>query len=51
MFKAVGHRVLALRRIEFGGLGLGTLKPGQVRALLPAEIAALRKAAGIARED
>lgn len=51
MFKAVGRRVLALRRIEFGGLGLGTLKPGQVRALLAPEVAALRKAAGLSRED
>jgi 23S rRNA pseudouridine2605 synthase len=49
MFKAVGCRVLALRRIEFGGLPLGTLKPGQVRALLPAEVAALRDAAGLIR--
>jgi 23S rRNA pseudouridine2605 synthase len=51
MIKAVGGRVVALRRTELGGLGIGTLKPGQVRALLPAEVAALRKAAGMSRED
>lgn len=51
MIKAVGGRVVALRRIALGGLGIGTLKPGQVRALLPAEVAALRKAAGMLGED
>jgi len=47
MFKAIGGRVLALRRVEFGGLTIGTLKPGQVRPLTASEVAALREAAGL----
>jgi pseudouridine synthase len=45
MCKAVGHRVLKLRRVEFGGIGLGNLKPGQYRLLSDNEVAKLRKKA------
>ena len=43
MFEAVGHRVLALRRVSFGPLRLGELERGQYRELTREELAALRK--------
>ncbi len=42
MFKAVGHRVVRLKRIQVGELRLGNLPPGQHRLLTPTEIACLR---------
>ena len=42
MFKAVGHRVVRLKRIQVGALRLGNLPPGQHRLLSPAEVAGLR---------
>lgn len=47
MFRAVGSRVLALRRVGFDGLYLEDLPPGKVRALKPPEVAGLRKASGL----
>jgi 23S rRNA pseudouridine2605 synthase len=44
MFRAVGCRVLALRRMQYGTVVLGGLRPGQWRNLLPSEVAALRRA-------
>jgi 23S rRNA pseudouridine2605 synthase len=44
MFRAVGCRVLALRRVQYGAIVLGGLRPGQWRNLLPSEVAALRRA-------
>ena len=38
MFEKVGHRVLKLQRIRFGSLGLGDLRSGEYRVLLPAEV-------------
>ncbi len=46
MFRHVGCRVLALRRVTFGGLPLGDLRSGQTRALTATEVAILRRAAG-----
>jgi 23S rRNA pseudouridine2605 synthase len=46
MCEAVGHRVVALRRIAFGPLRLGRLGIGDARRLSPAEVERLRKAAG-----
>lgn len=43
MFRTVGCRVLALRRMQYGAVVLGTLRPGQSRNLLPSEVAALRR--------
>ena len=43
MFRAVGCRVLALRRVQYGSVVLGALRPGQSRNLLPSEVAALRR--------
>lgn len=41
----VGLKVRRLERVSIGPLKLGSLKPGAWRPLLPAEVAALRKAA------
>lgn len=38
MFDAIGHRVLALKRIAYGRLGLGDLEVGKFRFLTPADI-------------
>jgi 23S rRNA pseudouridine2605 synthase len=46
MLQAVGHRVQDLKRVGFGPLKLGRLKPGGWRVLVPAEVAALRRAVG-----
>jgi len=45
MCEAVGHRVVALRRIAFGPLRLGRLGVGDARRLTPAEVERLRKTA------
>ncbi len=50
MFRAVGCRVLALRRIRFDGVTIDDLRPGQVRPLTPDEIASLREASGVDEE-
>lgn len=47
MLLAVGHRVHALTRTAFGPLRLGRLKPGGWRVLRAAEVAALRRSAGL----
>jgi 23S rRNA pseudouridine2605 synthase len=46
MCEAVGHPVLALRRIAFGPLTLGDLPPGAHRRLGEAELQALRESVG-----
>ncbi len=46
MCEAVGHRVVALRRIAFGPLALGDLAEGQSRRLAEAEVERLRQATG-----
>jgi len=43
MFQAIGHKVIQLQRINFGGLGLGSLKTGKWRFLTPKEIDSLKK--------
>jgi 23S rRNA pseudouridine2605 synthase len=49
MCEAVGHRVIALRRISFGPLVLGDLAPGAHRRLTRNEVEALRAASRTAR--
>jgi 23S rRNA pseudouridine2605 synthase len=52
MCEAVGHRVVALRRIAFGPLRLGGLAEGDSRPLVAAEVALLHEAtAGSSAED
>jgi pseudouridine synthase len=46
---ALGHRVRALRRIAFGPLTLGALRPGESRPLTPREVGALRAAVAAPR--
>jgi pseudouridine synthase len=43
MFRAVGHKVVYLKRVRIGSLSLGNLPPGKCRMLTPAEIEALQK--------
>lgn len=43
MCEAVGHPVKRLHRAAYGGLELGTLKPGKWRNLSPAEVERLRR--------
>jgi 23S rRNA pseudouridine2605 synthase len=43
MCEAVGHRVVALRRVAFGPLRLGDLRPGRHRRLTAAEVERLRR--------
>lgn len=45
MFQAVGHQVVALRRVRFGPLELGDLGRGQWRHLTPSELTKLRELA------
>lgn len=47
MFSMLGYTVKALCRVSLGPLKLGNLPPGKGRALTPAEITALRRAASL----
>jgi 23S rRNA pseudouridine2605 synthase len=47
MCDAVGHRVVSLRRIEYGGMKLGKLKSGSYRRLGKKEIEDLKSAVGL----
>jgi pseudouridine synthase len=42
MCEAVGHPVMKLKRIRYGPIQLGDLKPGKYRRLTPSEMAQLR---------
>jgi 23S rRNA pseudouridine2605 synthase len=42
--EALGHRVVRLRRVAFGPITLGRLRPGEWRALTGREVAQLREA-------
>ena len=42
MFARIGYRVISLKRVRIGGLRLGNLPEGKVRALTDEEVAALR---------
>jgi 16S rRNA U516 pseudouridylate synthase RsuA-like enzyme len=41
MAEAVGNRVVALRRVRFGSIGLGELSEGEARRLSGEEVARL----------
>jgi 23S rRNA pseudouridine2605 synthase len=40
LFESIGHEVTALKRVRFGGLELGDLRPGEWRALMRTEVEA-----------
>ncbi|MFQ5560922.1 MAG: pseudouridine synthase, partial [Nitrospinota bacterium] len=40
--EVTGHRLIKLKRVQFGKLLLGTLKPGKFRPLTPKEVTLLR---------
>lgn len=50
MMRAVGHKVLALHRDQFGPLALSHVGEGSWRLLTPAEVAAVERAAGVASD-
>ncbi len=43
MWEKMGYPVLKIKRIRFGGLSLGKLRPGEYRPLRPAEVEKLKK--------
>jgi len=47
MLLTVGHPVKELKRVNFGNLNLGTLKPGKCRPLTTSEIEGLKKLVGL----
>lgn len=47
MCEAIGHQVVALRRVRMATVSLGRMKQGEWRKLPPKEVAELRKAAGL----
>lgn len=47
MLQAVGHPVLKLRRVGYGGLELGKLPSGKLRPLTSSEVARLRRSVGV----
>lgn len=51
MGEAVGHPVLRLTRVRMGPLKLGRLPPGHYRHLTPREVALLKEAVGLGREE
>jgi len=44
LFDTIGHPVMRLRRVAFGGVALGSLPPGAIRPLVPEEVRALFEA-------
>lgn len=43
MCQSIGHPVCKLKRVEFAGIGLGPLKPGEWRPLLQKEVEGLKR--------
>jgi pseudouridine synthase len=50
MFRAIGCRVLVLRRVGIDGVELGSVRAGGHRRLTRPEVACLRRAAGLAQD-
>ncbi|MBI5810502.1 MAG: rRNA pseudouridine synthase, partial [Deltaproteobacteria bacterium] len=51
MCQAIGHPVSKLKRVEFAGIRLGILKPGQYRMLNSKEVEGLRRWGSKKKED
>ncbi|AEH44936.1 pseudouridine synthase [Thermodesulfatator indicus DSM 15286] len=47
IFASIGHPVVHLKRVAFGPLTLGRLRPGEIRPLSPKELSQLKKAASL----
>jgi len=47
MFEAIGFSLLSLKRINFAGLAIGTLKRGKWRYLTPSEVVNLKNQVGL----
>jgi pseudouridine synthase len=47
MLLTVGHPVLSLRRVEFGGIDIRGMRPGELRGLTASEVRGLRRVAGL----
>lgn len=47
MCEAIGHKVVALRRVRVATVSLGRMRQGEWRKLPPKEVSELRKAAGL----
>ncbi|OAG28744.1 pseudouridine synthase [Thermodesulfatator autotrophicus] len=45
IFASIGHPVINLKRVAFGPLTLGRLRPGEIRPLSPKELEQLKRAA------
>ncbi len=50
MFEALGHPVRELKRVRFGPIALGQMKPGKCRHLSPQEVSSLLRAVGLAED-
>lgn len=50
MGEAVGHPVLKIRRVAYGPIGIGRLRPGSCRHLTADELTGLKRAAGAGTE-
>lgn len=46
MFEAIGYSLFSLKRINYAGIAIGTLKKGQWRYLTPSEVTHLKKLVG-----
>lgn len=51
MMEALGHPVRRLVRVRIGPVGMGGLRPGQVRSLTPEEVARLYRVSGLDRAE
>lgn len=47
MFEAIGYTLLSLKRVNYAGITIGTLKKGQWRYLTPPEVISLKKQVGL----
>ena len=47
MFEAIGYNLISLKRINYAGIAIGTLKKGKWRYLTPPEVISLKKQVGL----
>ncbi|MGD8538995.1 MAG: pseudouridine synthase [Candidatus Aminicenantes bacterium] len=51
MFDAIGHTLFSLKRINYAGIGIGTLKKGEWRYLTPSEVDGLKGQVGLGKKS